>query len=313
MKIKDRLLKYISNELKEILINIDDTYFDEVEEIKIRLGKCIIFKSSSKEYFLNNKHNLIKKIEQEKLYIPTVDIINKTIEVMTGYSVYAFENEIKNGFITLKGGFRVGITGKILDGQTIKNISSINIRIPREITGVSNEILKYIYDEKLYSTIIISPPNCGKTTLLRDIIKTISYDGQTVGVVDERSEIGASYMGICQLDVGIRTDILDRCDKQVGILMLLRSMSPNVIAVDEIGTKKDMEAIKKASFSGVQVICTMHAENIEEFKQKQIFEEKIFKRYIILSRINSCKKSRVSKIYDENLNIIYKNCGEICT
>ena len=248
---------------------------------------------------------------EDKIYKPTIEDISQTIETMSDYSIYALEQELKNGFITLKGGFRVGITGKVIieDNKikTIRNISSINIRIAREIIGCSNHILKYINTPSIKSTIIISPPNCGKTTLLRDIIKNISDCKENVGLIDERSEIAGMYMGKIQLDVGKRTDILDRCPKSEGMLMLLRSMSPSVIAVDEIGSNDDIEAIEKIANSGIKIICTIHAYNIEDIKQKNnlknILNKKIFERYIILNRKNGI--CNVDKIYNEDLINIY--------
>ncbi|MDE6182201.1 MAG: stage III sporulation protein AA, partial [Eubacteriales bacterium] len=272
----------------------------------------ITFKMMDKEYFLYKKGILSEKLDEDKIFKPNNEDIRQTIETMSDYSIYAFEQEIKNGFITLKGGFRVGITGTAIIEQekikAIKNISSINIRIARQILGCSKKILPYIKEEKYLSTIIISPPNCGKTTLLRDIIKEISDFGENVAVIDERSEIAGIYMGISQMDLGIRTDIFDRCPKEEGMINALRSMSPNFIAIDEIGTNKDINALEKVFNSGVKVICTIHAENIEELKQKygfsKILENRYFKRYIVIKKEDL--KFKVEGVYNEKLEKIYK-------
>ncbi len=311
MVIKDKLINYFGKNLKQVLKDIDSKYFEEAEEIRIRLDRSIIFKTFDKEYIVL-KDKTLSSVFLENVYKPTMEDISQTIETMGDYSIYALEQELKNGFLTLKGGFRVGITGKAIieDNKikTIRNISSINIRIAREVKGCSNHILHYINCESIKSTMIISPPNCGKTTLLRDIIRNISDLKENVALIDERSEIAGTYMGKIQLDVGKRTDVLDRCPKYEGMLMVLRSMSPSVIAVDEIGSKEDIEAIEKIANSGVKIICTIHAYNIEDIKQKEniknILNKKIFERYIILNR----KKDicSIDKIYNENLINIYK-------
>ena len=311
MVIKDKLINYFGKNIKYLLNNVDSKYFEKAEEIRIRLDRNIIFKTFDKEYFVLKNMDISEIYLEDITYKPTIEDISQTIETMSDYSIYALEQELKNGFITLKGGFRVGITGKVIieDNKikTIRNISSINIRIAREIIGCSNHILKYINIPSIKSTMIISPPNCGKTTLLRDIIKNISDYKENVGLIDERSEIAGTYMGKIQLDVGKRTDILDRCPKSEGMLMLLRSMSPSVIAVDEIGSNDDIEAIEKISNSGIKIICTIHAYNIEDIKQKNnlknILYKKIFERYIVLNRKNGI--CNVDKIYNEDLINIY--------
>lgn len=309
--IKQKIINYFEKNIKEKLININYEIFEKTQEIRIRSNKCIIFKTFDKDLFLYENGTLSEKIDESKLFIPKIEDIQKTLEIMSDYSIYAFEQELKNGFITLNGGFRVGITGtSIVENEkikAIKNISSLNIRIAKEIKGCSDKILPYIKEEKFFSSIIISPPNCGKTTLLRDIIRQISQNGENVAVIDERSEIGGVYMGNSQMDLGIRTDIFDRCPKNEGMENVLRSMSPDFIAIDEIGTEKDILALEKIFNSGVKVICTVHAENIEELKNKYKFEKllknKFFKRYIVLDKANF--KFNISNIYNENLEKIF--------
>ncbi len=143
--------------------------------------------------------------------------------------------------------------------------------------------------EEINHTLIISPPLCGKTTLLRDMVRVISDEyGKTVGVVDERGEIGGSYKGIPQKNIGNKTDILDKCPKAEGMIMMLRSLSPDVIAVDEIGSKKDVEAIEEILNCGIKIICTVHSDNFEELLKKpylkDLIKTGIFENYILLSR-----------------------------
>lgn len=199
--------------------------------------------------------------------------IKKTFDLITNHSIYAFSEEIKNGFITVKGGHRIGIGGKVIYGdkgiENITNISSLNIRIAREKKGISDNLIYSLIDDQgdFYNTMIISPPQCGKTTLLRDIIRNLSngfknIKGFKVGLVDERSEVAGVYNGLAQKDVGIRTDILDGCKKSKGIMMLVRAMSPEIIAVDEIGGVDDINSIDEALRTGVSFIVTVHGSDL---------------------------------------------------
>lgn len=311
MVLKDKLINYFSKNIKELFFKVDSTYFEDIDEIRIRLNKGIIFRKYNKEYFLLKNGDVSAIYDKEKIYLPCKDDIDKTLQTMSDYSIYALEQEIKNGFLTLSGGFRVGLVGKVITEddkiKSIRNISSLNIRIAREVRECSKPILKYIMQDEVKSTMIVSSPNCGKTTLLRDIVKNISDMGQNVGLVDERSEIAGSYMGQIQLDVGLRTDVLDRCKKSEGMLMLLRSMSPNVIAVDEIGQEQDIEAIERIANSGVKLVCTVHATDIEDVKNKDninnILNKKVFERFVVLKRKND--KPIVDKIYNQKFEIIY--------
>ncbi len=239
------------------------------------------------------------------------------MEYISNYSLYAFEEELKQGFITITGGHRVGIAGKaVLEEnriKSIKHISFINIRLSHQIKGCGEKVIPLLMEEgNCCHTLIISPPCCGKTTLLRDIIRLISdgidgREGLTVGVVDERSEIGACYMGVPQNDLGIRTDVLDCCPKAKGMLMLIRAMSPRVIAVDEVGSAEDIEAIEYVINCGCKLIATVHGNSMEDIKNKpllkKLIENKLFERYILLS--NKGSVGHLEEVYDKNGRPIY--------
>lgn len=272
----------IANEVKSFLLK------DSIQEIRIKVNKPVIINLSSKEVILNS--------------IVTLDDIKQILVRVSNYSLYAYEEEIKQGYITIKGGHRIGIAGECVLSQgevrTIRNISSLNIRICREVKGCSNEVMKFITENnRVFNTLIVSPPKCGKTTILRDIARNISNGmpinslmGKKVSIIDERSEIASCFNGIPQLDVGIRSDILDNCLKKDGMIMAIRSLSPDILICDEIGTDGDMEALNMAFNSGVNIIVSIHGYSIEDIYRRRIFkdllENSILDRIIVLSNKN---------------------------
>lgn len=277
----------IYNAIQEKVINNKTLKIEEkIEEIRIRINRPIILKLRNQDICIN--------------YIVTEKDIMQTLEKLCENSLYAYKKQIAEGYITVKGGHRVGITGtgvveeeKIIN---IKYISSLNFRIAREVKGCSKNILKEIINQKdntIYNTIIVAPPGKGKTTMLRDVVRNISngiqelsFTGKNCGLIDERGEIAACYRGIPQKDVGIRTDIIENVSKEKGIMMLIRSMAPEVIACDEIGSSQDVQAIEKAVISGVKGIFTMHGKSIDDVKNNKeinkLLEKNILEKIIFI-------------------------------
>ena len=309
MKLSDEIINSLSLNLREKIRNIKG---ENIEEIRLRINKPLIINGNQRDYFYNEKSKKLD-MNMNNAYVVTKEDIEQTFQIICKYSIHSFMDDIKKGFITLRGGHRVGIVGKAIveEGkvENIKHISSLNIRISKEVKNCSDKVMNHIIKSPttINNTIIISPPQCGKTTLLRDIVRNLSngsdkfnFKGVKVALIDERNEIAGSYLGIPQMDAGIRTDIIETCPKDMGIIMVLRSMSPNVIVTDEIGTEKDIKALYTALNGGVGLITTVHGDSIEDIRNRKelrnLLDEELFKRVILLSARKG--PGTVEKIYD---------------
>lgn len=304
--------KYMPKEIKQILEGVPSKILEGIEEVRLRQGKPVMLYGGEKEYLLGLNGQF--SIDIRDAYICTYEDIKSAVNLITNYSLYSYEDDIRNGFVTVDGGHRVGICGKaVLEGgrvRTFKDISFINYRVARQVLGAADKVLRSIMQSNgtIYNTLIISPPQCGKTTILRDIIRQLSngtpalaFKGKKIGLVDERNEIAACCMGVPKNDVGIRTDVLDGCPKAEGILIMIRSMSPEIIATDEIGRSEDGAAILDAINAGVKIITTIHGSNIEDFLRKPALEKlhrSLFERYIVMSRRQGV--GTIETILDEN-------------
>lgn len=278
-----------------------------LEEVRLRADR------PTELLYGDNSVKQLPKVSQQQ--------ITEALNYLSGYSLYTLEANLRQGFFTAKGGHRVGISGRTnqLAGRAdqtgvggIVDISGINIRIAHEKKGCAEELLKYIRSgDSIYNTLIIAPPGVGKTTYLRDCIRILSsgddkHAGLKVSVVDERSEIAACYRGIPQNDLGPRVDVLDDCPKVKGMRMLLRSMSPQVIAVDELGGEEDFKAVIQILYSGSRILGTVHADDPEELfakpYMKELLVQKKVKRFVMLDRNED--GSRKFYVYDEELRQI---------
>lgn len=292
-----------------VLLDRADIDESKLLEIRLRVNRPVILVYSYGENIIHTETN--------HDYIVNLEDIRATLDLISSYSLYSYEHELRQGFITIRGGHRVGVTGQVvMEGdrvKSVKHISFVNIRVSHEIKGCGLKILPYmIGNGRVLNTLIVSPPGCGKTTLLRDVIRLLSsgsnyLKGVNVGVCDERSELAACHMGIPQNDLGPRTDVMDACPKAEGMLMLLRSMNPRVIAVDEIGTREDVEAINYVINCGCSIIATIHGATIDDVRTRPVLrklvEERVFERYIVLG--NRGQVGCIENIFDERGNELY--------
>ncbi|MEC2158406.1 stage III sporulation protein AA [Virgibacillus halodenitrificans] len=276
----------------------------KLQEIRLRLNQPVELIWDNLNEWLDNA----RPTKQE-----FISIINQ----LSQFSLYRMEDELREGFITIEGGHRIGLAGKVNTlGGTVKSIQYItflNIRIAKAKVGAAIPIIPYLYDSQYVNTLIVGAPQTGKTTIIRDVTRLISTGwkdkpAKKVGVIDERSEIAASIKGIPQHNLGKRTDVMDACPKAEGMMMMIRSMSPDILIVDEIGTSKDVEALMEAIHAGVTIICSMHGRSLEEIKRRPSFshliEQKIFQRIIILEKYR--KPGHIARIYNEDEVNIWK-------
>jgi stage III sporulation protein AA len=290
-------LRFFPTELRSALGKVENTVYSKVIEFRLRVNQPFEVNCGRESFWLQGDGGISSNPAHSLIISP--DLLKKTINSITTGSFYAVDDEIAQGYLALPGGHRVGFSGKAVlnsgEIRFIRNISSLNFRIAREVKGIARPILPLLWKEgQILKTLILSPPACGKTTLLRDIIRELSYGvpglkipAFHIGLIDERSEVAGSYQGVTQMDVGPRTDILDSCPKRLGVYLLLRSMSPQVIATDEIGRDEDIAILEDIINAGVSFIATAHARNLAEAALrpglKKILESGAVERLIVLS------------------------------
>jgi len=298
-RVNKQVFPLLAPGVRSILQEIDVNTWQKVEEIRLREGRPLTLCWSGGEAMLTSRGQVSGAGEA---YRVKPDDLSLTLQLISNCSLYAFEEELRRGYLTVPGGHRVGLSGKaVLEKGSIKvlrNINSLNFRIAREIRGIANYVIPYLITssrQKPWSTLVISPPQAGKTTLLRDLVRCLSdgmpekkFRGFKVGLVDERSEIAGCFEGSPQMDVGVRTDVLDGAPKGEGMMLLLRSMSPEIIVTDEIGREEDASSIEEMINAGVTVIASAHASTPEELYYrptiKRLFNQHVFHRMVVLGR-----------------------------
>lgn len=302
---RDEILPLLPERIQRIL---QDTVRKEyqLQEIRIRVGQPLVLQYGGE---------LVSPVQHGQVVSGAE--FKEVLSRVSQYSLYAFEEEIRKGYLTIPGGHRIGLLGRTVleDGQikTMRHISFLNIRISHEVTGCADRLLPYVFEgDRFLSTLLVSPPGGGKTTLLRDLVRQIATGGKlfrarNVSVVDERSEIAGCYRGIPQKQVGRYCDVVDACPKAIGIMMVIRSMAPEVVAVDEVGTKEDYEAMWYALTSGCSLLATVHGDSFCQMKEKPMFrdmlEAEMFERYVVLG--NRRKPGAWQAIYNGKGDLIW--------
>lgn len=296
-----QLLTILPSEVRDAIEALSSADRRLIEEIRLRVDQPIEVRSGGGAIPLQRK-DTPDALSARPLVLSSLQL-DHILEQVTQFSMYAVEEELRRGFITMPGGHRVGVAGRVIVAEggsvkSIRNVSSLNIRVAHAIPGIATPLRRTLANQangQPYSTLVISPPQCGKTTLVRDIAKQWSENqivrqgrSANVVVIDERSEIAGCIDGVPQFDLGPRVDVLDACPKAEGMLMAIRSLSPDVIVTDEIGRADDAFAVLEALHSGVSVITTAHARSVDEWRRRphmrDLFESGAFSRYIVLSR-----------------------------
>lgn len=295
---RDEIICYFSGEAGRAVKKIPESFFEDIQEIRLRVNRPAAVSMNNSIRYITNEGQLT--------YNPDTGVkvsaedVKRTFEAVCQYSVHSFQREIADGFVTVRGGHRVGVCGtSVIHSdviENVKNISSLNFRIAREVTGCADELCNIAFGNgrrSLCSLLLAGPPSSGKTTMLRDMARILGKSCKTA-VIDERGELAAVWNGSSQNDVGINTDVFDGYDKPRGIMTALRVMSPQIIICDEIGSENDLKAIRAASDSGVYTAASIHASSMDELERKGISPD-MFGCIAILSGGETGKISSIRK------------------
>lgn len=302
------LNKILPSKISKGLTKID---WDRLYEIRLRAGLPATVNVSGKYYFLGEMGVCFN--EDEAVIVSKEELENFIFRA-SECSIYSVNEQIKEGFITISGGIRIGLAGTLVEEAgniiTLKNFSSVNIRIPHEVKNCALTAIKYLIGEDGFkNTLVISPPGAGKTTFIRDVACQLSNlnIAYNLLVLDERFEIASNVNGENKLNVGKFTDVLSGVTKQFGFECGIRSLRPDIIFTDEIASMEDAKAIEYAVNSGVRVVASVHAQNLTELKRKKAFESIIqnglFQRYVVLSCVDG--PGTYAGIYDEKFSCLY--------
>lgn len=284
---------------------LDFLQVDKLNEIRLRVAKPTVIYYGGR-YFLGE--NGVAESSKDAL-CSTAQELNDTVFRACECSIYAHNEELKQGFVTLAGGIRLGICGEVVvdNGaiKTIKNFSSLNIRLPREVKNCSLNALPYLFNENgIYNTLVIAPPASGKTTFIRDLAANFSdkFISKNLLIIDERNEIASVSGGKPSLNVGAYCDVYSGASKQFGIINGIRTMSPDVIILDELITADDISALNYAIGSGVKIIATTHSKDLADLARKPFFREllkaNVFERFVVLS--NRKGAGTIEGVWDDN-------------
>lgn len=284
----------------EYLDGLSFININKICAIRLRVNQPVIVNGDGFNRYLSVK-GLTKN--KKDAIICCQNHIESIIESITERSLYAFNDKLKQGYLTTRDGVRVGIAGEcVYDGDkivTIKNVSSLNVRIPHEVNGCSNEVYEVIVNKinndgqgslcKINNTLLISPPTKGKTTILKDLAHKFNVTlDKNILIIDERQEFSSIY--------GENIDVIKNSSKIYSFNYAIRSMAPDIVITDELSNKDDWDCVKKASISGVNVIASCHGSGIDDVRKNDLFIKDVFDRYIVLD--NGIKPGVIKCVYD---------------
>lgn len=287
------VLYAVSQRTKTVLERLSPTVKANTCEIRMRSGQPLALTIGSETVFLR-ENGQTQFFLSHDLFRITKDDLEESFRKLCNNSVYAHENEIKNGFIVMKNGSRAGVCGNISKNGGLHDISSINLRIAREVFGCANEIVRHYQNGGL---LIAGAPGSGKTTILRDLVRQLSNGAggrlRRVAVIDSRNELSGSYRGFSINDLGSNTDVLITERKADGIEIALRTMFPDIIAFDEIGTVEELKGVSDSFCAGVNIITTAHIGRRSELKSRSVTDLLLrsgaIKQVVILPQIHGGK------------------------
>ncbi|MBT9172790.1 MAG: hypothetical protein DDT21_01176 [Syntrophomonadaceae bacterium] len=294
--LENQVLPFLPVPLPALVLSLDAETLEKVEEIRLRAGKPLVLHAGRTTRVFDGK--------SMPAYLVSREEISSILMSATEYSLYARDEELRRGYLSLPGGHRAGFAGRtVLAGGTVKllrDICSVNIRIARQVKGAAQALLAQLYhpvEKRVRHTLVVSAPQAGKTTLLRDLARLFA-DGDPgsgrpafkVGIVDERSEIAGCFAGEPQLDVGLHSDVLDGCPKSEGMMMLVRSMSPQIVVTDELGRQEEVRAVEEVINSGATLLASAHGGTVTDLFRRpslaELLERKVFERVVLLNRNN---------------------------
>lgn len=272
------------------------TDLNALSELRLRTGFPIFGIFNGKKVYICNDGATLDKTSA---IICVQEDVSETINSATERSLYAFNDRLKQGFITTRDGVRVGVAGEcVFDNDkisTIKKISSLNVRVPHEIENCSAVIYQKIYSGTVYNTLIVSPPAKGKTTLLKDLARKFNDNTDySILIIDERGEFNRI--------TGENIDIIKYSNKIYALSYAIRSMSPQIVITDELQSKDDWKSAEQAANSGVKIIASCHGKNINDLKSKDFFNKTVFERYVIID--DKKPAGSIKGIFDKDFNAV---------